>query len=56
MEYDPCQSAMNLSDDSMLSTQTQDKPNKSNKPKKMTKTMQDRAKTRQPTRIQPKRK
>ena len=56
MENDPCQSAMNPSNESRLTTHIQDKPNKSSKPKKKTKTKQDEAKTRQPTRIQPKRK
>ena len=56
MENDPCQSAMNPSNESRLTTHIQNKPNKSSKLKKKTKTMQNEAKARQPTRIQPKRK
>ena len=56
MENDPCQSAMNPSDELMLNTHIQDKPKKSSKPTKMTKTKLDKSNSRQPTRIQPKRK
>ena len=56
MENDPCQSAMNPSNESRLTTHIQNKPNKSSKLTKKTKTMQNETKPRQPTRIQPKRK
>ena len=53
LESNPCQSAVIPSDVTMLSTQIQDKPNKSSKPRKR---KQQETKLRQPTRIQPKRK